>query len=720
MTRLGALVGASAVFAALVVTATAGGSSTAPPQVRPVSSLEPAKTARQWRALVRRRATDRTGAAALPGCRPLRAVFYTASDWLRLATTLAGAPSPCADYFVSIPPLVSDKTRPRPDQAWRIRALGPRFHALAEVHLSSWAGWVAATAGATWYDAGVEARRRMSAAGYGAGDGWALNELSSAVRRGEGSARADVRAFVRGLHDGPPGAAPSRGVVFTIGMGQRTADLSVYKANLQSWLLDSAFWADMAAYVADWSQEVYGDYRSFGVPGSTLADRRAHVGDYVHHPLALASAAPPEAAAARAFLQASYAPLANAAWQWESGFGWTAVAGDQMRGFVSAQVAALRGANGAADRFGFAWAPKNLSGASDFTAETAAILGRLAAAIRDSGDDGEDPGAAACGADGALCGGELAGSQFTEAWKTFATWGGPALALAPPAALVAGAASPPLAVQLTSSPGVPATATAPVAVTLATSSPGGSFALAPDGPWSASLQLEIPAGASSTAPFHYRDTRAGDASVTASAAGLLAATVAVHVDPAVAAALTLSPAAASVPQGATLALVASAADPFGNAVAPTGAAWVLTPGTAGTLTATDGSGTFRAAAGATGTATVSVSLPAGASVLSSTSTVTLLTATRVASVVYTRLSGRLRVTATVVDGAARAVPGASVSFRVTRNGANHATGTATTGAAGAASITYTSPRGCYSTKITGVVKSGSAWSGTTPANSICI
>ena len=60
---------------------------------------------------------------------------------------------------------------------------------------------------------------------------------------------------------------PTRGAVLVIGVGQRTTDLSVYQNTLQNWLADSAFWTDMATYVSDWSQEVYGDVRSYAVPG---------------------------------------------------------------------------------------------------------------------------------------------------------------------------------------------------------------------------------------------------------------------------------------------------------------------------------------------------------------------------------------------------------------------------------------------------------------------
>src|SRR5204862_311945 len=83
--------------------------------------------------------------------------FYTSTDWLRLATKLAAAASPCAQYCISIPPLAADKTAFRYDQPWRIRALGPNFHVLAEINITGWTKWVAENPGATWYDAGVEA-----------------------------------------------------------------------------------------------------------------------------------------------------------------------------------------------------------------------------------------------------------------------------------------------------------------------------------------------------------------------------------------------------------------------------------------------------------------------------------------------------------------------------------------------------------------------------------
>src|SRR5262245_27619922 len=120
--------------AAVGLLASAAPASAAAPA--PVPSLEPRATQALWQKLVDHATFQPYAVTA--DCRPLRAVFYAATDWLRLATRLAAAASPCAQYYVSVPPVVGDKTRLRPDQASRIRALGPSFHALAEIHFTAW------------------------------------------------------------------------------------------------------------------------------------------------------------------------------------------------------------------------------------------------------------------------------------------------------------------------------------------------------------------------------------------------------------------------------------------------------------------------------------------------------------------------------------------------------------------------------------------------------
>ena len=366
--------------------------------------------------------------ASTAGCRATELVFYAARDWLRLASKLAEHASPCADYYVSIPPLVADKTNSRPNQAWRIRALGPRFHAMAEIHWSTWQRWVRAT-GRSWHDAGVEARRRMAAAGYDVdrGDIWAVNELPSSVRRDLGTARDDARAFLGGLYEGD--GRPVQGAVFVIGVMHATADASVYKATLKDWLGDTPFWLDMRRMVRLWGQEVYGDARRWGVPGSSSAVRRDYLNDFLQHARRLASVAPARYRIARTFLGTAYTPIANAGWQWPSGLGWTMLTGDQMRHFVSSQTYALRSyaaGRPGPDRFGFAWAPNNESGmpSARFVAETGSVLDRLGAALSESGAEWPiDPGLQACqslGADWCVAG--VPGAVFTDAWRIFSSW----------------------------------------------------------------------------------------------------------------------------------------------------------------------------------------------------------------------------------------------------------------------------------------------------------
>jgi hypothetical protein len=369
-----------------------------------------------------------TARSVVADCRASEFVFYAARDWLRLAAKLAEHASPCADYYVSIPPLVADKTKPRPNQAWRIRALGPRFHALAEIHWAAWRAWVRTT-GSAWYDAGVEARRRMAAAGYdvASGDGWAVNEFPSSVRRDLGTARTDAREFVRGLYEGD--GRPAQGAVFVIGVMHGTRNASLYKATMKAWLADTPFWLDMNRTVRFWGQEVYGDARRWGVPGTGTSERRDYLNDFLQHAARLGSVAPDEYEASQSFLERAHTPIANAGWQWPAGLGWTLISGDQMRDFVSSQTHALR--NFAATRpgphrFGFAWAPNNATGMpnGEFVDQTDQLLDRLGAALSESGSTLTfEAGIRACASfELRWCLAEVEGAAFTNAWRIFSTW----------------------------------------------------------------------------------------------------------------------------------------------------------------------------------------------------------------------------------------------------------------------------------------------------------
>jgi hypothetical protein len=723
---------ALAVAVTAVVSAGSAGAGTTPrsaAEPAPVASLELAETNELWQRLVE--TTARRAREGQAGCRPLRAVFYAATDFLRLATKLAATPSPCAEYYVSIPPLVSDKTLPRPNQAWRIRALGPNFHAMAEIHFATWTRWVAST-GSSWHTAGVTARERMAAAGYDVtkGDTWVFNELTTAVRRGTGNARTNVREFLRGLYEGD-GTRPTRGAVFVIGFGQRAGDVSLYQTNLQNWLADSAFWADMNSYVSDWTQEVYGDVRSFAVPGVPQSVRRDYLNDYLQHKLVLTGVGPPEIETSRSYLRTAFSPLANAAWQRDTGYGWTMVSPEQMAGYVSAQVHALRYFSATSgqsqDHWGFAWAPRNALGipAADFAAQTGAVLDRLATAVRDSGQtpDPADPGSAACGPPGQnlWCVADLEGASLTESWKSFRTWTQPVLAFGTAAQTIpVGTPSAAMSVTLGTSSGLPATTPTALAVMLSSSSPSGTFSASPIGPWSSVLALTIAAGTGTSPGFYYQDTRAGSHVLTASAVGVTSGTQTVTVTPGPVVALTITPASATVRARASQRLAAAGADAHGNRI-PVSVAWSLQSPTLGTVAPRAGDATTFTARRTLGSGTIVASVVTEVGAISAGASVRVAPGRlRIGSIGYRSRKGAVLVTATAVDAAGRPVSRAVVSVVVRRNGRSHFSARAVTGAAGRTVYRVPARRGgCFTTVIRRVSAAGFAWDGRTPRNRYC-
>jgi len=692
----------------------------------PVASLEPERTAALWSRLV---STPARPAQTPPGqCRPLRAVFYATSDWLRLATKLATSASPCADYYISIPPVVADKTQPRRDQAWRIRALGPRFHALAEIHFATWSRWVAST-GTSWRAAGVTARERMAAAGYdvASGDTWALNELTSGVRRGEGTARANLREFLRGLYDGD--GRTTRGAVFVIGVGQGTPDVSVYQGTLQSWLTDTAFWTDMATYVSDWSQEVYGDVRRWAIPGFPLETRRELLNDYLQHKLVLAGAGPAEIEAARTHLRETYSPLANAAWQRDAAYGWTMAPVETMAGYISAQVDALRrfsAANGQArDHWGFAWATRNTAGmpGPEFAAQTSALLDRLAAAIRDSGQVvAEDPGGGACGPAGqnTWCVGDVEGAAPNEAWKSFRAWTQPVLAFAtPPQSLVAGTPSAPIGLSLVTATGLPAVARTPLPITFSSSSPGGLFATTTSGPWTPTLGVTMAAGVGAVTGVYYLDTLAGSHVLTASAPGATSATQPVTVSPGPLARVAVTPESTTVRARGTRSLSGTATDAFANPV-PATLAWRVTPSALGRIGATTTRRATFTAERLLGSGSVLVLATGADGAASGAASLTVTPARlRIASIRSRRTSSGVRLELTAVDGARRPVSKALVHVVVTADGRRSSL-RGVTGAAGRALFGVPLRRGaCLTSKVVRASAVGFTWDGRAPSKRVC-
>jgi hypothetical protein len=714
------------VAVSFVLSAVSAGSAEgrAPVRAAPVASLEPAKTARLWTKLV----TSRRASSAAADCRPLRAVFYAATDWLRLATKLAAAGSPCAEYYISIPPLVADKTQMRPDQAWRIRALGPRFHALSEIHFSTWSRWVAST-GSTWHAAGVTARQRMAAAGFDVaqGDSWVVNELSSAVRRGDGNARANVREFLRGLYEGD-GTRPTRGAAFVIGFGQAAADLSVYQNTLQHWLADSGFWTDMAAYVSDWSQEVYGDVRSHAVTSSPTATRREYLNDYLQHKLVLAGAGPPEIEPARAYLREAHSPLANAAWQYDASYGWTAVSAEQMAAYVSAQVNALRHFSAttgqAHDRWGFAWAPRNATGApsADFAAQTSLVLDRMAAAIRDSGDvvQPESPGSGACGPPGieAWCALDVEAARHSVSWQSFRSWASSAIGFTTPArTVVAGEPSAQIGLALVTTTGARVTSSTAVRVaTVRSSSATGAFAPSPAGPWTPTLSLTLPVDADGL--VHYRDPRAGTHTITAAADGSLAGAQTVTVTGGAAAKVTVTPVSRVVRARGQRAFVASARDAYGNVVRGE-FAWRVAPARLGKVRrAAGGRATFTAQRVVRRGSVIARVVSGDRTVSGSASVVVRPGRLRIGTLGHRRTRAGARITLRAVDAARKPISRAVVVALVRREGRLERM-RVRTGPAGHAQLKIRRLDGCVTVRVARASAAGFRWDGRRPRDRVC-
>jgi hypothetical protein len=501
--------------------------------------------------------------------------------------------------------------------------------------------------------------------------------------------------------------------------------------SLQNWMTDTAFWTDMSAYVSDWSQETYGDVRRYAVAGSSADMRRDYLIDYLEHKRILAGVGPSTIDPARAYLAGAYSPLANAAWQWSSSYGWTDVPFDLMQSFVSGQVYALRyyGATSGQpqDHFGFAWQPRNGSGLlpADFKAQTASILDRLSSAIRDSGEtvDPARPGSGACGPAGQNCAGDLPGATFTEAWKSFRTWTAPALSFTtPPQTIPAGAPSGPMTLALLTSAGTPQIAKAPVTVTLSSNSPKGLFSTSAAGPFTPTLTLTIAAGLNVAGPFYYQDTRAGSPLLTAAAPGITSGTQTETILPGPVVGLSVKPVSATIGAGTPQTFAALGVDSFGNSV-PTTAAWSLDPPGLGKLKPASGpTTTFTAGERAgTGTITAAVTAPSGALTASASVTVRPGRLT-VSSIRYGVGKQAIFVTVTVADSGRRPVEGAVVPVVVRRRGYGYFAGRMATGVNGRA--IFRMPRkkgkGCFRTTVVRVQALGYlVWHGPTPENRFC-
>jgi hypothetical protein len=339
----------------------------------------------------------------------------------------------CTHWYVGVPLSAGDKVNFHGGVKNEIDAIhkrGSNFHALAEFQWTAWRQWTIDN-GKSWYDAGVEFRRRMDAAGfqlhYGDSDTWAINELPSSLVHSDDPSttvqevRANAMNAIRGLFEGPNKDVNKKGVVYRVGVGQDYTDvgaMSLSKQRVEAFLSDDAFWASMDQHVRWWADETYADPMNECVPGTLTAIRSRHINDYVFHLPELAEHGP---ATARNFLRKTFTPLLNGAWKAPLGYGRNDVPADDFIMHVSTEVYAVRAWQGQhpayGNRLGFAWVPHP---AND--ADKASVL-EIGKRIGNAVDDVYKPGhgaAYACSPNGAytFCSCSVNGAQFIETWAT--------------------------------------------------------------------------------------------------------------------------------------------------------------------------------------------------------------------------------------------------------------------------------------------------------------
>jgi hypothetical protein len=364
-------------------------------------------------------------ADAITGCNSVTTVIlYSENTYeLTLPKAFAAAQDPCTRYYVDLPHL-PDPTMPRPG-ADLVHTLGPNFYAMAEFSWSGWHDWVAASPGTrNWYLAGKAFRQRMIDAGYdvAAGDTWVINEFPSSVRTNEDDARTHIRNAVRGLYEG--NGPTTKGVAFTAAVGQTLENFSVYKPNVANWLSDAPFWVDMNNYVRWFAYEVYADPHTDCVAGSNVEADSDHLSAYLEHIPRLAEAGDAATATAASYLERSYVPLVNEAWNSNVGFGNNLVPLAAFEKFSRLQVYATHvwAANHAypGRRIGFAWSPHDATVTAQ--QELAGIIARSVARAYPA-NRFYNLGNLACSESGSLdgCGCQISGG-YNNGWATFARW----------------------------------------------------------------------------------------------------------------------------------------------------------------------------------------------------------------------------------------------------------------------------------------------------------
>ena len=255
----------------------------------------------------------------------------------------------------------------------------------------------------------------------------------------------------------------------------------------------------MAAYVSDWSQEVYPDWRKTAVPGSTAQQRRDYLNDYLQHQLVLARVAPPTIEPARTLHPERLRAARERGLVVGHGL---RLVGDPVRPDAVVRLAPGLRAAGVQRLARPAAGPLGLRVGA---AQRRALVRRLRLAVGPRSSTGWPPRSATRprsptrptpGSRRARtrAASDYPGGSFTELWKSFRTWTQPLLTFTTAAADDRGRRT------------VGADVARPAErdgrgagrrrrrsrSRSRSSSPRGQFSLAPTGPWTPTLALSIP------------------------------------------------------------------------------------------------------------------------------------------------------------------------------------------------------------------------------------
>ena len=219
-----------------------------------------------------------------------------------------------------------------------------------------------------------------------------------------------------------------------------------------------------------------------------------------------------------------------------------------------------------------------------------AVLERLSAAIRDSGDDTpSDPGIGACGAaaQGTWCAGDLSGAVLTPAGGRSAPGRRRRSRSSRRRRRSPRASSPGRSRSRCRSPVSRGRPAAPVAATVASSSPTGTLSTSPAGPFTPTVGVRAARRSVLHRPALLPGSDGGHRDADGVGRGSWPRTQQLTVGGAAPVSLRIEPSVSTLFTGGTVALRAVGIDAFGNAT-PTAALWTASPDGIGTLSSAVG------------------------------------------------------------------------------------------------------------------------------------